>query len=200
MRCIAILLLSIPCPLMAQIPVVIDVPPGVYIVRIEAKADGTSVVEQLNVYRLDGKTPENPPENPDTMTPIGKRVKVLVDAVADDPNTKQAFQMLYDRVSKEVGGGTMKPELANEALAFGSNRIVAESETAERWKPFREGISAVLIEQAVGGNYGTAKQISKVLVDIQSGIKQPKTELVPAESTKWQTFIDKIITLFRELE
>lgn len=203
MRYLAVLLFAIPYPLMAQIPVVIDVPPGVYVVRIEARADGTASVTRLNVYRLEGK-PDDPTEPDDqpspTPTPISKRAQALFSAVVDTPGTKQAFVTLYEQTEAEVRTGKIEPGSANEALAFASNRIVAESGTGEAWKPFREGVSVILVEQAVAGNYDTADEISVVLKQIHAGMAAEALKAAdPVSAERWRASIAKMLALFGEL-
>lgn len=182
-----------------QVPVVIDVPPGIYVVRIEARADGTSTVTRLNVHRLDGDpAPDDDP--PPVATEIGKRVQKLFADVVDTDDTKQAFRTLYDQTEAAVRTGKIGPESANEALAFSSNRIVSESGTGDAWKPFREGISVILVEQAIAGNYDTAEEVAAVLNQILDGMESEALKVSdPVSVERWRASIAKMLTLFGEL-
>ena len=189
-----------------QIPVVIDVPPGTYVVRITAKADGTATVTQLKVHSLVAG-PEVDPIPPTTgdLTEFSKRVQSLTAAVDDDPETLQAFAMLYDAVGKGVRDGSIKVENANKSLALGSNAIVGRTSTGEKWKAWREGVSAELLTRAASGKYSTPEEIAGTLDEVVAGINAHADSsglferLDPDKLQKWLEFIVKLIALFQGL-
>jgi hypothetical protein len=200
----ALLLLALSAT--AQIPVVIDVPPGTYVVRITAKADGTATVTQLKVHSLVAG-PEVDPIPPTTgdLTEFSKRVQSLTAAVDDEPETLQAFAMLYDAVAKGVTDGSIKVENANKSLALGSNAIVGRTSTGEKWKAWREGVSAELLTRAASGKYSTPEEIAGTLDEVVAGINAHADSsglferLDPDKLQKWLEFIVKLIALFQGL-
>ena len=200
----ALLLLALSAT--AQIPVVIDVPPGTYVVRITAKADGTATVTQLKVHSLVAgpEVDQIPPPTGD-LTEFSKRVQSLTAAVDDEPETLQAFAMLYDAVGKGVRDGSIKVANANKSLALGSNAIVGRTSTGETWKAWREGVSAELLTRAASGKYSTPEQIAGTLDEVVEGINAHADSsglferLDPDKLKSWLEFILKLIALFQGL-
>ena len=200
----ALLLLALSAT--AQIPVVIDVPPGTYVVRITAKADGTATVTQLKVHSLVAgpEVDQIPPPTGD-LTEFSKRVQSLTAAVDDEPETLQAFAMLYDAVAKGVRDGSIKVANANKSLALGSNAIVGRTSTGETWKAWREGVSAELLTRAASGKYSTPEQIAGTLDEVVEGINAHADSsglferLDPDKLKSWLEFILKLIALFQGL-
>ena len=189
-----------------QIPVVIDVSPGTYVVRITAKADGTATVTQLKVHSLvAGPEVDSIPPTTGDLTEFSKRVQSLTAAVDDDPETLQAFAMLYDAVGKGVTDGSIEVENANKSLALGSNAIVGRTSTGEKWKAWREGVSAELLTRAASGKYSTSEEIAGTLDEVVAGINAHADSsglferLDPDKLQKWLEFIVKLIALFQGL-
>jgi len=199
----ALLLLALSAT--GQIPVVIDVPPGTYVVRITAKADGTATVTQLKVHSLVAGPEVAPIPTTGDLTEFSKRVQSLTAAVDDDPETLQAFAMLYDAVGKGVTDGSIKVENANKSLALGSNAIVGRTSTGEKWKAWREGVSAELLTRAASGKYSTPEEIAGTLDEVVAGINAHADSsglferLDPDKLQKWLEFIVKLIALFQGL-
>ena len=200
----ALLLLALSAT--GQIPVVIDVPPGTYVVRITAKADGTATVTQLKVHSLvAGPEVDSIPPTTGDLTEFSKRVQSLTAAVDDDPETLQAFAMLYDAVGKGVTDGSIEVENANKSLALGSNAIVGRTSTGEKWKAWREGVSAELLTRAASGKYSTPEEIAGTLDEVVAGINAHADSsglferLDPDKLQKWLEFIVKLIALFQGL-
>ena len=200
----ALLLLALSAT--AQIPVVIDVPPGTYVVRITAKADGTATVTQLKVHSLvAGPEVDSIPPTTGDLTEFSKRVQSLTAAVDDEPETLQAFAMLYDAVGKGVTDGSIEVENANKSLALGSNAIVGRTSTGEKWKAWREGVSAELLTRAASGKYSTPEEIAGTLDEVVAGINAHADSsglferLDPDKLQKWLEFIVKLIALFQGL-
>lgn len=192
------MLLLLMAPL-GQLPVVVDLPkPGTYVIEVNVKADGTASVRQLTVHKLTGEPdkPTDPPTDPTDpvdpipdLTELGKGAGEEWAKIDDDPNTKQAFLMLYDMIAKKVRDGSIDPAKANTALSLGANAIVAKTGTGEKYKPFREWISAKLLERAGAGLYGTAEQIADTLDEIVAGMRSQSVKLhnfdVLGASTTW---------------
>ena len=199
----ALLLLALSAT--GQIPVVIDVPPGTYVVRITAKADGTATVTQLKVHSLVAGPEVAPIPTTGDLTEFSKRVQSLTAAVDDEPETLQAFAMLYDAVAKGVTDGSIKVENANKSLALGSNAIVGRTSTGEKWKAWREGVSAELLTRAASGKYSTPEEIAGTLDEVVAGINAHADSsglferLDPDKLQKWLEFIVKLIALFQGL-
>ena len=202
MRYIALLLFSIPCPLMAQIPVVIDVPAaGRYVLEVIVAPDGTATIRPLTIHKVtSGGGPIVPPVDGD-LTPLSQRVKELTAAVDDTPATKNEFGLLYGAVADGIQKGTIQLDAANRSLALGSNAIVSKTGTGEKWKPWREGVSAELLKLAVAGEYSTQLQITTTLDQIKAGIGAhlTGTQLDPADRKSSVEVLTKLLAIFEGL-
>ena len=203
MRYIALLLFSIPYPLMAQIPVVIDVPAaGRYVLEVIVAPDGTATIRPLTINKVtSGGGPVIPPVDTGDLTPLSQRVKELTAAVDDTPATKNEFGLLYGAVADGIRKGTIQLDAANRSLALGSNAIVSKTGTGEKWKPWREGVSSELLKLAVAGEYSTQLQITTTLEQIEAGIVAHLTgaQLDPADLKSSVEFLTKLLAIFEGL-
>jgi hypothetical protein len=89
-------------------------------------------------------------------------------------------------------------------LALGSNAIVGRTSTGEKWKAWREGVSAELLTRAASGKYSTPEEIAGTLDEVVAGINAHADssglfELDPDKLQKWLEFIVKLIALFQGL-
>ena len=117
-------LLSVALASTGQIPVVIGVTPGTYVVRITAKADGTATVTQLKVHSLVAgpEVDQIPPPTGD-LTEFSKRAQSLTAAVDDEPETPQPCAMLYDAVGKGDTDGAIKFDNEHKTFALAVTAI-----------------------------------------------------------------------------
>jgi hypothetical protein len=160
----------------AQVDVLIDVPPGVYVVRIEANADGTSSVTRLHAHKLDGEDKPDPPEDPDVGEPTEFRAKVTKWAKElDDKTGSQLLAKAYEVLHTKVLAGNIKPtasevdkaitETINETI-----RLIPRQK--ENWRALHEKVIGELAVRLIAANGElTAKQYSDLFRDASQGLK-----------------------------
>ena len=164
----------------AQGPVVIDVPPGVYVVRIEANADGTSSVTRLRVHTLidggDEKPDPKDPEDPDVGEPTEFRAKVTKWAKElDDKTGAQLLAKAYEVLHAEIVAGNIKPTPSDVDKAITetiNETIKLIPRQKENWRALHEKVVGELAVRLIAASGDlTAKQYSDFFRESSQGLK-----------------------------
>ena len=175
-----ILMLLITTYLEAQEKTLVDIsglPKGTYVLTI------TDTGAEIKTAKI--LSPEKPiPPEPPIPTPVpilNPRVKAIYDTVIaiQDPQrdkTATGISQIYRQIRVKLDDGTLKPDIALQALRMSTDMFLGTMNATTAWKPFREEVSTQWAMVAANG--GKSQDYSDLLKDVTKGVEKTTTQQI----------------------
>jgi hypothetical protein len=167
---ITLLLLVSASSVVAQPPLTIT-KSGYYITEVNAEGVPTLVKLTVVVDPTNGGTPApNPPDVVDIDTAVVKQVKEWSKAV-NDPQGAQAVAAVYSHIKGAVDDSLLNATSAWPALKDATDNAITIVDGTEKWKVFRDQLSALVTEGRQRGTLQSQKAVSVFLRSVQQGLE-----------------------------
>lgn len=152
----------------AQPPLTIT-PSGYYVT--ELGPDGVPVLVQITtVIDMTGADVPAPPDGGEVDQALVKKVKGWASNV-EDPQAAQAIAAVYSHIRGAVDDGILSPVTVWPALKDATDSSLELVDSGQKWKPFRDELSAVVTEGRQRGTLQSAAAISRMVRSVQHGLE-----------------------------
>jgi hypothetical protein len=144
---------------------------GYYITEINA--DGVPKLVKITVVvdLTGGNAPApNPPDVADIDTAVVKQVKEWSETV-NDPQGAQAIAAVYSHIKGAVDDTLLDVVSVWPALKDATDNAITIVDSTEKWKTFRDQLSALVTEGRQRGTLQNKKAVSVFLRSVQQGLE-----------------------------
>ena len=146
--------------------------PGRYLFEVTRTATGATVNSAPVTLAVagPGTSPGPGPVDPPIVAGLSKKVADWAGAV-DDPTGRRGLSAVYSTVAVHVASGSIKPGRALAAIKATSDAALRAAGTFREWKPFRDQLSAAIVDLRARGDLKDDKtSIGKFLSDVKRGL------------------------------